>query len=133
MKYLESFNEKSNYLTFKEKYKSYIKSGDIVIKSTPSKLEIEVRDDLNIPELEELHDTIYDDVEGFLVYLIILPTGFNKINDYIIYDKNKMYDILKLDPVKLKEYIKNEYNSKFESESYLKSEKIKDLFKEYIN
>ena len=133
MKYLESFNEKSNSLTFKEKYKSYIKSGDIVIKSTPSKLEIEVRDDLNIPELDELSYAVHDDVEGFLVYLILLPTGFNEIKNYIIFDKNKMDYMLNLNPVKLKEYIKNEYDSKFESESYLKSEKIKDLFKEYIN
>jgi len=31
MKYLESFNEKSNSLTFKEKYKSYILKMNIIL------------------------------------------------------------------------------------------------------
>jgi hypothetical protein len=133
MRYLKKFNENnSNNPTFKEKYSDYIKSGEIIVKHSFNELEIKVKNELDISELEDVK--WYSEDEGDITrYKILLPTGLSVLNDYLVFDYDSSSKILELSPDKVKEYIQKEYDLRFKTEDYLKRLKIKEMFREYID
>ena len=123
MKHLRKFNENNiDSKTFSVKYKDLIDSKDIVITDSRDYISIKCKEDITIPELEELSIKKEDDT-----YYITKMLKFD-FGDVYTFDMESLGDILKKSPVEIKSELQSIYNKTFENPYHLKKIKLRELF-----